>query len=101
MYGYYWSNSVWADYNVSYKCTTFRAVIGMDDDSSTGAIRKFTLGVDSTSVELGSRGIGAGLTVSVDITDANRIRLGATSNGNDVDGYPAYGTPQVYCSIAP
>lgn len=101
VYSDWGTGDVWADYNVSYKCTAFRATIGMKDNSSTGAVRKFTLDVDSTAVELGSRGIGAGLAITVDITDANRIRLNATRDGNTIRGYAAYGTPQVYCSTAP
>ena len=96
-----WTNPYWADFNVSYKCTTFRATIGLDDDSKTGAERSFSLGVDSSTVSFGTRGIGMGLLVSADITDANRIRLNATANGNTQYGYPAYGNPQVYCSTAP
>lgn len=96
-----WSGDAWADYNVSYKCTKFRATIGMDDSARTGAVRSFSLGIDSTTQEFGSRGIGAGLLVSADITDANRIRLNVKMNGNEVDGLGAFGTPQVYCSTAP
>jgi uncharacterized protein YraI len=91
----------WADYNVNYKCTTFRATIGMRDDSVTGAVRSFGLGIDSTTVNFGTRGLGAGLAVTADITDAYRIRLSSTPDGNKIDGRPVFGTPQVYCSTAP
>ncbi|WEK12550.1 MAG: hypothetical protein P0Y48_08670 [Candidatus Microbacterium phytovorans] len=39
--------------------------------------------------------------VTADITDANRIRLTSSGNGNTVRGLAVFGNAQVYCSTAP
>jgi len=91
----------WAEYNVNYRCTQFRATIGLLDSSKSGSTRSFSLGVDSISVQFGTRGVGAGLPVKADIAGAYRIKLNTLRDGNSIAGYATFGTPQVYCSSAP
>lgn len=91
----------WADYNVNYRCTKFRATIGLSDRSTTGAARTFSLRVDDLTIPFGTRSIGAGLPVSANISGAYRIRLNANLNGNDTWGMAVFGNPKVYCSARP
>lgn len=91
----------WAEYNVNYRCSTFKATIGVADASTSGAQRNFTLRVDDLAKNLGDKGIGRGTAVTEDISGSFRIRIGSAGLGNSTWGMGTFGSPRVFCSKAP
>lgn len=95
-----YNESGWADYNLNYRCTNFRATIGMQDNSQTGSKRTFSLSIDDTNVNFGTVGLGAGKPVTANVSGAYRIRLKSLT-ANNTWGLGVFGTPQVYCKAKP
>lgn len=83
------------EYNVNYRCTKFRASIGMSDTAPSGASRDMTLFIDDASKSFGTVTLGAARKVTADISGAFRLTLAAS--GGNKDAYSSFGTPQVYC----
>lgn len=85
--------------NLSRSCTTFRAVIGLDDESTSTAKRSVQLFADS--LEIWSReglGIGESLPVELDVTGALRMRFDVTKSESN-GAYVVYGDAQLLCAF--
>ncbi|MEZ0579849.1 NPCBM/NEW2 domain-containing protein [Nocardioides sp. MH1] len=91
----------WAEYNVSYRCATLRADIGIDDDSETGMRATFSMSADGARTPLGTRGLGPSARVDVDIQSILRVRLTMEYPSTDYDGYGVFGNPRVLCAGEP
>lgn len=102
LYGYYGStgDSDWREYNLGYKCATFKATFGMDDSSETGSQADFFVTRDGARSGLGRKGLGAGTTTTLDVTGILRIRLEGVGVTN-TDGDWAFGNPRVLCKKSP
>ncbi|MBS43602.1 MAG: hypothetical protein CMH83_10665 [Nocardioides sp.] len=75
---YYFSDGdvEWGDYNLSYRCKTFTAQVGLDDESETGAKADFYVTLDDARTRVASgKGLGAATSVTMDVASRLRIRL--------------------------
>jgi hypothetical protein len=101
VYGEYRGDSSWIDYNVSYRCKTFEASIGVDDQSETGFTGSFTAYLDGAETTFGSKALGPATKVSLDTSARLRLRLEATTTSNNPEGYLGWGDARVLCSGKP
>lgn len=86
-------------WNLSYKCTTFSASIGLGNDSATDGTGYFSYSLDGATTDLGARGLGDPMDVVADVTSRMRITLnlsGLNAGSGDAT-YPAVAGPQVLC----
>jgi len=91
----------WGEYNVSYRCVTFRANIGVDDNSQTGMRATFAVSADGASTPLGTRGLGPATLVEIDVTAILRVRMSISYPSTTYDGYGVFGNPRVLCAGEP
>jgi hypothetical protein len=94
------SGSRETEYNLSYKCTSFIAGIGLSNASATGSKAKLSAGLDGVDVTLAkSQGVGTGKAVQLDVTGTFRLAL----KFNPIAGYSGavFGNARVLCSGTP
>lgn len=96
-----WDEPSWIEYNVSYRCVTLKASLGIDDSSETGTNATFYVSVDGARSSVGTKGLGPATEVSVDVTNALRVRLEGIPNSSGLYGYGGFGDAQVLCTSAP
>ena len=96
------SDTDWIDYNLSYRCITFEAFIGIGDNSETGTTATFYVTLDGARSSVGSKGLGQATKVTLDVATRLRIRLEMDPTNNDYpSGYWAFGDARVLCSGKP
>jgi hypothetical protein len=98
--GLYGNSSAYAEYNLGYHCSSFSALFGLTDQSSTNALAE--LAVSSDGIQRSSRRLTVGKTaqVTVDLSGAFRLRLDAKSLA-DATSYAAFPGAQVLCNADP
>ena len=96
-----WNYPSWAEYNLSYRCLTLKASLGIDDGSETGTNATFFVSVDGARSAVGTLGLGPAAEISVDVSNSLRIRLEGVPNSRDLYGRGGFGDPQVLCKAAP
>jgi hypothetical protein len=100
-YGY----TPWAEWNVSYRCKSLNAQIGVDDDSETGMKVGFSVYLDGAETDLGEKGLGPASAIDIDTSDRLRVkvavRAGSGIEDSDIDGYGVFGNAKVLCSGKP
>lgn len=87
------------EYNLSRRCTAFRATVGIADMSESGAAGQLEILTDGNSVYNQSFALGQSAAVSFDVSNALRIRFESTTDRNDLSEYVGIGSPQAYCSF--
>ena len=88
------------EYNLSYKCTSFVAGIGLNNTSRTGSKAKLSVSLDGVDTTLAkAQGIGAGKAVKLDVTGTFRLAL-KTSPIVGTSG-AVFGNARVLCSGTP
>jgi hypothetical protein len=96
------SDTDWIEYNLSYRCTTFEAYIGIGDDSESGTSADFYLTLDGERTLVGSKGLGSASLITVNTATRLRIRLEMDpTNPSEPDGSWVFGNARVLCSKAP
>jgi len=94
------SRSEVTEYNLSYKCTSFVAGIGLSNASATGSKAKLSVGLDGVELTLAkSQGVGTGRAVKVDVTGTFRLAL--KFNPIVGDSAAVFGNARVLCSGTP
>lgn len=103
---FWWEDQPWGEWNLGYKCKTFRATIGLDDGSPSGSSVAFVNVVDDVETNWGTLGNGASQSVELDITSMFRLRLedhyvtGPTGSG-PATILGVWGNAQILCSAMP
>lgn len=93
-----WSDSNTAEWNLGRKCTTFSAVAGQDDDSSsTNQRNRFEVYGDSARLWTRDIGFGAGVPVTANISGALRLKLADSPLTTNGYRYVAWGDARVLC----
>jgi hypothetical protein len=88
------------EYNLSYKCTSLIAGVGLSNTSRTGSKAKLSVGLDGVDVTLAAaQGVGTGKAVKLDVTGTFRLAL----KFNPIVGSSAavFGNARVLCSGMP
>ena len=88
------------EYNLSYKCTSFVAGIGLNNTSRTGSKAKLSVSLDGVDITLAkAQGIGTGKSVKLDVTGTFRLALKTSS----IVGTPGavFGNARILCSGTP
>jgi hypothetical protein len=97
---YTFSDTTTAEYNMSYKCTTFVATVGIDDQSLSGSAATDQVLADGALLGSTSVGMGRGVPVQYDIQGVFRLAVTSlTTTPNDL--YPDWGDARVLCSGKP
>ena len=92
----------WAEYNLSYRCITLDAWIGIGDDSETGTTADFYVTLDGARTGVGSKGLGPATHLTLDTSTRLRVRLEMDPTNQDFpDGSWAFGNAKVLCSGKP
>ncbi|MFT4259269.1 NPCBM/NEW2 domain-containing protein [Microbacterium sp.] len=87
----------WAEYNLSYKCTSFLGYVGILDSAASGSTSNFFVSVDGLDRANGTASLGQAQRLELDVSGGFRIRLGITSNGQST----GWGNAKVLCSNQP
>ena len=95
----YSSGTKFVEYNLSRGCLTLKAVGGIGDDSETGASGQLEVLADGASKMRQTYALGESAPLSLDVTNALRLRIETTSPANGIDEYVGIGSPQVYCAF--
>lgn len=96
----WWTKTFNGVYNLSYKCSTFVAGIGLDNESPGGAKAQFLTRIDGVEKNLGGvLGVGTGRAVKVDVSGSFRLTVEART----VAGEPTaiFGNARILCSGTP
>lgn len=109
VYGYSYAGdygrAAWVEYNLSYRCKSVNAKIGVDDDAESGFRAKFYILLDGAETGLGQLGLGPAKEVTVDSASRLRVRLevrpGDGIPGSEIDGSPSFGDVRGLCSGRP
>lgn len=89
-------------YNLSYRCTQFRATIGIDDESSSAMKYRFAIRVDDGDEQvLGTFGVGRGTSVSVSTGGGFRLHLENAEIDDGSDGWAVWGNARLLCLTRP
>ena len=92
----------WVEYNLSYRCKTFEAYIGISDESEPGFNASFTAYLAGAENGFGAKGLGPATLTTLDTSTRLRIRLEtATNSVRGIEGNPAWGNARVLCSGKP
>ena len=83
--------------NVNRKCSTFKAALGVWDESTTGAVAGTEVSGDGNLLQEGSYGLGEVDKVSLNIDNVLRLRVSAVALQDEVVADIAVGTPRVLC----
>ena len=98
-------DSIFAEYNVSYRCKSVNMKVGVSDSAETGFKVKFFVLLDGAETSLGQLGLGPAKEVTVDSSSRLRARFevrpgdGIPSSG--IDGRPVFGDVRALCSDKP
>jgi hypothetical protein len=99
-----WSTG-FAEYNLSYRCRTFEAIVGVNDEAGTNAQWSFQTFADGEEVEHGFVGLGYPVSISRDVTSAFRLRVeNDRLAGDPYQDYRAdavWGAARVLCAGKP
>ena len=98
VYGRQYSSG-YVEYNLSYRCKTFAASLGLDDDSDTDARYQLVSALDGAAVNHGVFAPGVATAVTRDTRSVFRIKLSYSRTGDY--GYPTFGDARVLCAGAP
>lgn len=101
VYSAVWGTSSWGEYNLSYRCHTFRADIGVDDESETGYEAAMSANLDGAEHSFGTLRLGRATRVTLDVQSRLRIRLNVTPLDSDLEGWGVFGNAAVLCSGNP
>ena len=96
------SSTDWIEYNLSYRCISLDAYIGIGDDSETGTTADFYVTLDGARESVGSQGLGPASHLVIDTSTRLRVRLEMDpTNADAPDGSWAFGNARVLCSGRP
>lgn len=92
----YISKSYWIEYDLNRSWTTFEAVVGMEDSSSSGSTATFSVIVDGDELANETVGLGTEQQISVDITGGLRLRLEVEPGPDECrEGTAVWGDPKI------
>lgn len=103
---FWWNHKPWGEWNLSYRCRTFKATIGIHDESASGYKVGFVSYLDGAETKHGSKGLGEGADITFDVASILRIRLedqyiaGPTGSGSGY-GWGVWGDARVLCKGKP
>lgn len=103
---FWWEANPWGEWNLSYRCKTFEATIGLDDQSKTGYQVGFVSYVDGAETSWGVKCLGPGTPVTSDVSSALRLRLedqyvSGSAGSGPAEGVGVWGNARVLCSGRP
>jgi len=94
-----------ADYNLSYRCTTFAATIGINDEAGSAASWDFITGLDGAETDQGWVSLARPKSLEVDVTGVFRLSLrNVRLDGDPWQDYEAdalWGSARLLCSGTP
>lgn len=89
----------YAEYNLSYRCKTFAAALGLSDKSDTDARYQMVSSLDGAEVNHGTFAPGLAAGITRDTRSVFRIKLSYSRTGDY--GYPTFGDARVLCAGTP
>ncbi|MFA6298069.1 MAG: NPCBM/NEW2 domain-containing protein [Nocardioides sp.] len=87
------------EYNVNRKCAVLQTTLGADDRNTTGSIVNAEILTDGTSRFSRNYGVGQSESVTVDLTNALRLRIESAEVVDEGDDYLGVGSPRIYCKF--
>lgn len=97
-YDYFSAGDRWAEWNLKRSCTTFRAVLGVSDDSRSGSRYVLAVFADAIPRHEQQYSLGESRALSVSVSGALRVRLSFTKTAELSYSYGAFGNARIRCS---